>query len=114
MLAFTFALAVVAGVLFGLAPAIQATQVDFTPALKESRTQGSARSAHRFRPRLGHALIVAQIAVSLLLVIGAGLFVRTLSNLHSIDVGFNRENILLVSINGRQAGYRDAALARFY
>ncbi len=55
-----------------------------------------------------------QIAVSLLLVIGAGLFVRTLSNLHAIDVGFNRENILLVSINGRQAGYRDAALARFY
>ena len=46
--------------------------------------------------------------------IGAGLFVRTLSNLHAIDVGFNRENILLVSINGRQAGYRDAALARFY
>jgi predicted permease len=114
VLGFTFALALVAGLLFGLAPAIQATKVDFTPALKESRSQGSAGTAHRFRPRLGHALIVVQIAVSLLLVIGAGLFVRTLSNLHSIDVGFNRENILLVSINGRQAGYRDAALARFY
>jgi macrolide transport system ATP-binding/permease protein len=114
VLGFTFALAVVAGMLFGLAPAIQATRVDFTPALKESRSRGSAGTGHRFRPRLGHALIVAQIAVSLLLVIGAGLFVRTLSNLHSIDVGFNRDNILLVSINGRQAGYRDAALARFY
>jgi len=114
VLAFTFGLAVVAGMLFGLAPAIQATKVDFTPALKESRALGAAATGHRFRPRLSHALIVAQIAVSLLLVIGAGLFVRTLANLHSIDVGFNRENILLVSINGRQAGYRDAALVRFY
>ena len=114
VLAFTFGLAVAAGMLFGLAPAIQATQLDFTPALKESRSQGITGTGHRFRPRLGHALIVAQIAVSLLLATGAGLFVRTLSNLHSIDVGFNRENILLVSINGRQAGYRDAALARFY
>ena len=113
VLGFSFALAMIAGLLFGLAPAIQATRVDFTPALKESRSQGATRSSHRFRPRLGHVLIVAQIAVSLLLVIGAGLFVRTLANLHSIDVGFNRENILLVSINGRQAGYRDAALARF-
>jgi predicted permease len=114
VLGFSFALAMVAGLLFGLAPALQATRVDFTPALKESRSQGTTGSTHRFRPRLGHVLIVAQIAVSLLLVIGAGLFVRTLSNLHSIDVGFNRENILLVSINGRQAGYREAALARFY
>jgi predicted permease len=55
-----------------------------------------------------------QIAVSLLLAIGEGLFVRTLSNLYAIDVGFNRENVLLVNVNGRQAGYRDAALARFY
>ena len=55
-----------------------------------------------------------QIAVSLLLVIGAGLFVRRLTNLQAIDVGFNRENVLLVNVNSRQAGYRDAALARFY
>ena len=114
VLGFTFALALVAGMLFGLAPAIQATKVDFTPALKENRLQGSGAHGLRFRPRLGQALIVLQIAVSLLLVIGAGLFVRTLANLHAIDVGFNRENLLLVRINGRQAGYRDAALARFY
>jgi macrolide transport system ATP-binding/permease protein len=114
VLGFTFALSVLAGIVFGLAPAVQATKVDFTPALKEGRYQGSPRTGRRFQPRLGHALIVLQIAVSLLLVIGAGLFIRTLSNLHSIDVGFNREKILLVNINGRQAGYRDAALARFY
>ncbi len=114
VLGFTFALALVAGVLFGLAPALQATKIDFTPALKENRLQGASAHGPRFRPRLGQTLIVLQIAVSLLLVIGASLFVRTLSNLHSIDVGFNRENLLLVRINGRQAGYRDAALARFY
>jgi predicted permease len=114
VLAFTFALALVAGVLFGLAPALQATNPDYTPALKESPLQGSNASGRRFRPRLGQALIALQIAVSLLLVIGAGLFVRTLSNLHAIDVGFNRENVLLVNVNGRQAGYRDAALGRFY
>jgi predicted permease len=114
VLGFTFALAVASGMLFGLAPALQATRVDFTPALKESRLQGAAGVGRRWRPRLSHLLIAAQIAVSLLLVTGAGLFVRTLTNLHSIDVGFNRENILLAGIDGRQAGYRDAALARFY
>ncbi len=114
VLSFTFGLAVVAGLLFGLAPAIQATKVDLTPALKENRVQGSSAHGFRFRPRLGHVLIALQIAVSLLLVIGAGLFVRTLENLHAIDVGFNRENILLVRLNGWQAGYRDARLARFY
>jgi macrolide transport system ATP-binding/permease protein len=113
VLGFTFALALLAGVLFGLAPAIQATNLDFTPALKESPLQGS-NASRRFRPRLGQTLIALQIAVSLLLVIGAGLFVRTLSKLYAIDVGFNRENVLLVNVNGRQAGYRDAALARFY
>jgi len=114
VLAFTFGLALLAGVLFGLAPALQTTKVDFTPALKESRTIGTSATGHRFRPRLSHALIVSQIAVSLLLVVAAGLFVRTLTNLHSIDVGFNRESILLFSINGRQAGYKGDALGRFY
>ena len=114
VLGFTFALSVASGLVFGVTPALQSTKTDFTSALKEGRSQGWGRTGHRFQPRLGHVLMVAQIAVSLILVIGAGLFIRTLSNLHSVDVGFNRENILLVSINGRQAGYRDAALARFY
>jgi macrolide transport system ATP-binding/permease protein len=105
---------VASGLVFGLAPALQSTKADVTRALKAGRSQGWGRTSGGSQSRLGHVLIVAQIAVSLLLVLGAGLFIRTLSNLHSIDVGFNRENILLVSINGREAGYRDAALARFY
>jgi predicted permease len=97
--------------LFGLAPAIQATRVEITPALKESRTgtpgRGSAFS-------LSHILVVGQIAVSLLLVAAAGLFVRTLNNLHSVSLGFNQENILLFSLNGAQAGYSGAALKTLY
>jgi predicted permease len=110
VLAFTFAVAVLSGIVFGLAPALHATRIDVTPALKENRTHGASGGGLR----LGPVLIVGQIAVSLLLVLAAGLFVRTLVNLHSIDVGFNSENLLLVTINGRQGGFRDTALARFY
>ena len=105
VLGFTFALAVVAGVLFGLAPAIQATKVDFTPALKESPLQGSEARGRGFRPRLGHALIVLQIAVSLLLVIGAGLFVRTLARISmpSMSASTGRTFCWSASTAGRQA-----------
>ncbi|HTS30379.1 MAG TPA: ABC transporter permease [Bryobacteraceae bacterium] len=114
VIGFTLGLSLLAGAIFGLAPAIQATRIDFTPALKESRTQGVDTGRRAWRMPLGHVLVVVQIAVSMLLVVGAGLFVRTLVNLHSIDVGFNRENLLLLSLNGQQAGYKGAALARFY
>jgi macrolide transport system ATP-binding/permease protein len=116
VLGFTFALAVVCGLLFGLAPALQGTRVDLTPALKETRAsapRGRLRHAG-IRFGLSHFLVVSQIAISLLLVVAAGLFVRTLSNLHSIQLGFNRENVLLFSLNARQAGYKGAALAHFY
>jgi predicted permease len=116
VLGFTFALAVVCGLLFGLAPALQGTRVDLTPALKESRAsapRGRLRHAG-IRVGLSHVLVVSQIAVSLLLVVAAGLFVRTLSNLRSVTLGFNRENVLLFNLNARQAGYKGAALARFY
>jgi macrolide transport system ATP-binding/permease protein len=107
---FTLALAFVAGIAFGLAPAFQATKVDVAPALKGMR----AATTRRRLFGLGHALVVAQIALSLLLVIGAGLFVRTLSNLESIDLGFNRENVLLFSLTARPAGYSDEGLDRLY
>ena len=115
VLGFTLALALVAGIVFGLAPALQSTKGDLTPALKEGKT-GQARSNRRFpfQPSLGQALVAAQIAMSLILVIGAGLFVKTIANLHSIDLGFNRENVLVFAINARQGGYKDDGLPRFY
>ena len=59
-------------------------------------------------------LVVAQIAISLLMLVAAGLFLRTLSNLQSIELGFNRENLLLFSLNARQVGHGDPEIASFY
>jgi predicted permease len=112
VLLFTLATAAIIGVLFGLAPALQSTRVDLTHALKEARAS-QARSRER-RVGLGRVLVAAQIGLSLLLVIGAGLFVRTLSNLHSTNLGFNQENVLLFSLDARRAGYKNVALASFY
>ena len=97
-------------------PAIQATKVDLTPALKETRASAPHGKLSRFGICVGASqfLVVGQVAVSLLLVVGAGLFVRTVSNLHSVQLGFNQENILIFSVNARQAGYKDAALASLY
>jgi predicted permease len=103
------------GVLFGLAPALQSTRLDLFTALKQTRAgERRFRIPGRLRVSLGQALAVGQIAVSLLLLVAAGLFIRTLTNLNSIALGFNRENLLLVSLNARQAGYKDDALMRFY
>jgi predicted permease len=112
VLAFTSGLAFATGILFGLAPAIAATRVDITPALKETRA--SAPRRHGRRIGLSQLLVVTQIALSLLLVLGAALFVRTLANLHSVEIGFNQENVLTFSLDAGQAGYKDAALRAFY
>ncbi len=103
----TAALSVVCGVLFGLVPAIQSTRPDVMPALKNSRGGGPRRRAQ-------HILVVAQIAVSFLLLVAAGLFVRTLNKLHSVQLGYARENILLFSLNARQAGHRPPEITTFY
>lgn len=107
VLGVTAALSVACGLLFGLVPAIQATRPDVMPALKDGRGGGSRRRAQ-------HSLVVAQIAISFLILAAAGLFVRTLNNLHSVQLGYARENILLFSLNARQAGHRDPEIAAFY
>jgi macrolide transport system ATP-binding/permease protein len=116
VLGVTLALSVLTGLLFGLAPAIQATRVDVIPALKDVHGRTSYRREGRTSSRFGlsRILVASQIAFSLLLLVAAGLFGRTLSNLHSIHVGFNRENVLLFTIRPRAAGYEGAALGRLY
>jgi len=108
------ALSLLTGLLFGLAPALQSTRVDVIPALKETRAgqPGSQRSFRR--ASLSQMLVAAQIGTSLLILVAAGLFVRTLSNLQSIQLGFNRENVLLFRMNARQAGHRDPEIIGFY
>jgi macrolide transport system ATP-binding/permease protein len=107
VLAVTAALSVVCGLLFGLAPAIQSTRPDVMPALKNGRGGGPRRRAQQ-------VLVVAQIAISFLLLVAAGLFVRTLDKLQSIQLGYAREHILLFSLNARQAGHRDPEITTFY
>jgi len=107
VLGVTAALSVVCGLLFGLAPAIQSTRPDVVPALKTGREGGPRRRAQ-------HVLVVAQIAFSFLILVVAGLFVRTLNKLHAIQLGYARENILLFSLNARQSGHRDPEIATFY
>src|SRR5262249_24036200 len=106
-------LSLITGFLFGLAPALQATRVDAMPMLKENHTNGAlSRSFWGFS--LGRILVMSQMAICLLLLVGAGLFVGTLANLHSLDVGFQRENILLFKLNARQAGHRAPEILSFY
>ena len=107
VLGVTAALSVVCGLLFGLAPAIQSTRPDVMPALKSGRGGGPRRRAQ-------HVLVVAQIAISFFILVVTGLFVRTLDKLHSVQLGYARENILLFSLNARQAGHRDPEIATFY
>ncbi len=112
VLAFTFGVALAAGLLFGLTPALAATRVDVTPALKETRASAAKR---RNRPvGLGQILLVAQIALSSTLVLAAALFVRTLANLHSVEIGFNQNNLLTFSLDPSQAGYQGPALQSVY
>jgi predicted permease len=103
------ALSLLTGIVFGLAPALQSTRVDVMPALKLTRG-GEPRTRHPF----SRALIVSQIAISLLLLVGAGLFMRTLNNLQSIQLGFNHQNLLLFQMNARQAGHKDPEIIGFY
>jgi predicted permease len=107
VLAVTAALSVICGVLFGLVPAIQATRPDVMPALKNGRGGGPRRRAQQI-------LVVAQIAISFLLLVAAGLFVRTLNKLHSVELGYAREHILLFTLDARQAGHRDPEITTFY
>ncbi len=110
VLGFTTAVSVLTGLLFGCAPAWRATRVDVNPALKDGGrgSQGSSRSW------FSKALIVAQVAMSLVLLIGAGLFMRTLRNLQTVDVGFNPENLLLFRVDPRLNNYKDEQIAQLY
>jgi macrolide transport system ATP-binding/permease protein len=109
----TLVLSVLTGLLFGLAPALQATRASVMSAIKGTRAGDQSGLARRSFA-VSQPLAVAQIALSLVLLVAAGLFGRTLSNLHSINLGFSRENVLLFTISPRSSGYEGAALTRLY
>jgi predicted permease len=110
VLTFTLGLSLLTGIIFGLAPAWSATKVDLTPVLKDSLSSTSGAS----RSLLGRGLVVLQVALSLLLLVGAGLFIRTLLNLQRIEPGFNTRNLLLFGVEPALAGYNGERLRQFY
>src|SRR5262245_13548328 len=101
-LAYTLGLSLVTGVLFGLAPAWQATRVDVGDALKQSGARSGA--GHR---RLQNALVVAEVALALILVVGAGLLIQTFHRLRQVDAGFRVENLLTLQTRLPRARYFD-------
>ena len=106
---FSFIASVVTGVIFGLAPALQATRADVVTAIKESAAQGGAR-----RSRLRSVLVVSQISLSLVVLIGGGLLVRTLQQLQRMNPGFNPQNALMMSFDIGLQGYDRARGEQFY
>jgi len=102
---YMFLVSLLTGVVFGLAPAIQSTKPDLTFALR------SGNRARVSRPRLRNLLVIGQVAVSLVLLIGAGLLVRTLQRAQSSEVGFDSKNLVVLSMDVSALGYDDARVA---
>ncbi|MBN1505961.1 MAG: ABC transporter permease [Sedimentisphaerales bacterium] len=108
VLLFTLGVAVGTSLLFGLLPALRTTRVDLISNLKSQRVPGVSGL------RLGGGLVAAQAGLSVLLLVGAGLLMRTLVNLYRVDLGFTTDRILVFGVNPSQGGYQDADSVRFY
>jgi predicted permease len=111
VLGFTAGVSLLAGLAFGLAPALSASKTDLTTAIKEKSSRGGRRG---LRFSLASALVVGQVALSMVLLAGAGLFGRSLMKLQEENVGFNRDNVLLVGIDPRLGGYKPTELSALY
>ncbi len=109
VLSFTLAVSVITGIVFGLAPALRTSRLDLVSGLKDG-TPGSGQT----RSRLRSILVTAQVAVCLVLLIGAGLCLRSLANAQSIDPGFDTNNALVASLNVEAFAYNEARGRAFY
>ncbi len=107
VLVFTAFVSILTGVLFGLAPALRGLRVELTPSLKEG-AGGSSRTVRAGKAWLnaGNGLVVAQVALSIVVLAGAGLLVRTLQNLKNLDPGFDTRNVLTFSLDPTLIGYK--------
>jgi putative ABC transport system permease protein len=102
VLLFTFGLSLLTGIVFGLAPALQATRFDLQGALKEGgKNVGGAAGGHYLR----NVFVVTQVALALVLLVGAGLLVKSFTRLQSVDPGFNPDNLLTVRVSVPFAKY---------
>jgi len=108
---FTVLIALITGIAFGLAPALRATRMSSRSAVQ---TGSRGLTASRGGRRLGRALAIAQVALSLVLVVGAGLLVRTLRNLEALNPGFDPQQVLLFRLDPTRVGYQGERLAELY
>jgi predicted permease len=114
VLGFTIAVSLITGIFFGLAPAFRSARVDLTPTLKDGEG-GSAIWGHGGKWfSMSNLLVVAQVALAIVVLVGAGLLVRTLQNLRGIDVGFDSHNILIFRIDPTLVGYKGPQVDSFY
>jgi predicted permease len=114
ILAFTLGISVLTGILFGLAPAFRARRVDLNSVLKAAARGFSGASSRPGRVPIGKVLVVAQVALSLLLLIVAGLFVRSFRNLSQVNLGYDRDHILQFDTNPLTYGYQRAEIIPLY
>jgi predicted permease len=111
LLLFSLGVTIATALLFGTIPAIRATRLNLTDALKEGRGQAAGPA----KGPLAKALVVSEVALSVVLLVGAGLFVRSLINLTNIETGFHKENVMRMRLDASSAGYQeDARLVRLY
>ncbi|MGH9934684.1 MAG: ABC transporter permease, partial [Blastocatellia bacterium] len=111
VLGFTLAISLLTGILFGLAPALIASRPDLVSALKEDATVFGKKVRHL---NLRNLLVVGQVAVSVIVLVGAGLCVRSLRNLNAIDTGFDPARVLVVSVDLGLSGYNRESGLQFY
>jgi predicted permease len=114
VLAFTLAVSIGTAFLFGLAPILRSMRVDLTPALKSGSGGLDISDSRRRWYSMGNALVVVQVMLAIVTLVSAGLLVRTLRNLKSVDLGFDPTNVLVFSLNPQQAGYQPAQLDGLY
>jgi len=112
VLSFTAGMCLIAGVLFGLVPALKSLQVNLTPVLKDQASQ-QAPGGRLSRLNWGKVLVASQVSLSLLVLFAAGLLVRTLHNLKNLDLGYNREHLLLIRTDPIAVGYKGQQVVDF-
>jgi predicted permease len=114
ILAFTFGVSLLTGILFGIAPAFRSTRVDLESVLKGASRNVAGGGSRRGRVPIAKVLVVAQVALSLLLLVVAGLFIRSFRNLAEVQLGFNRDHILQFRASALTYGYQRPEILPLY
>jgi putative ABC transport system permease protein len=104
ILAFSFGLSILTGIVFGLGPALQSSRLDLNDVLKEGGRKSSSGAGHRLRS----ALVMSEIALAVVLLVGAGLMMKSLLRLLQTNVGFKTQNLLTMTVVAPPGKYKDA------